>query len=228
MRVTWNFAFLPPIQSYLVIFMSWPTSTGWKPTVRFVRVLSVWGGVGWVITLVSTSSLAWCCAATCCLALRCMLPLIQGFAGTTNCGKPPESKEKILEVKGFDCISQLHSRQKNTCLLRCKVLPGNRISPQIYARCMLFSKNILQTKTEGMLVARSHVLDSHRRHQCLLGNVEKYFAFSIANLQKWFNPDWIAGYGNMFAHGNGMQWRWAQIWGLFYPSKKLGVFLAKI
>ena len=62
---------------------------------------------------------------------------------------------------------------KNTCLLRCKVLPGNRISPQIYARCMLFSKNILQTKTEGMLVARSHVLDSHRRHQCLLGNVEK-------------------------------------------------------
>ena len=111
-----------------------------------MRVLSVWGGVGWVVTL-STSSLAWCCAATCCLALRCnMLPyLIQGFAGATNCGKPPvESKEKILEVKDFDCISQLHSGQKNTCLLRCKVLPGNRISPQIYARCMLFSKNTSQ------------------------------------------------------------------------------------
>jgi hypothetical protein len=101
-----------------------------------------------------------------------MLPyLIQGFAGATNCGKPPvESKEKILEVKDFDCISQLHSGQKKHLFAQMQSVTREPHQPtNLCTLHALFEKHFAKKQK----ACWSHVLDSHRRHQCLLGNVEK-------------------------------------------------------
>lgn len=182
-----------------------------------MRVLSVWGGVGWVITL-STSSLAWCCAATCCLALRCnMLPyLIQGFAGATNCGKPPvESKEKILEVKDFDCISQLHSGQKTLVCSDAKCYPGTASAHKFMHVACSFRKT-LRKKTEGMLVARSGFTQAS---SVPAGECWKVICQLAKMTQSRLNS-------RIWKYVRTWQWRWAQYVGS--ALVKIRPFLAKI